>query len=55
MSTKARVAVDMDRRSAAMNALARLKQFREGRIQLTKTEINRDLDSVFQFVEQVTA
>lgn len=42
-------------RDAAMHALARLKRFRAGAITLTKTEINRDLDAVFQFVEQVTA
>lgn len=44
-----------DNRTAAMHALARLKQFRAGRIDLPKAEINRDLDIVFSFVEQVTA
>ena len=42
-------------RTRAMHALARLKQFRAGRITLEKADIRRDLDIVFQFVEQVTA
>lgn len=44
-----------DRRTAVMHALSRLKQFRAGRIDLTRDEINRDLNSVFAFVEQVTS
>jgi hypothetical protein len=49
------VTVRRDLQSAAMHSLARLKRFRAGAIPLTKDEINRDLNAVFQFVEQVTS
>jgi hypothetical protein len=45
----------MSQRSAAMQALSRLKRFRAGEIKYPDSEISRDIDVVFQFVEQVTA